>query len=252
MSLFDGVNKSANVEEEKDRVKGSGGGALPSNIYNLVVKYAYGHVAKSGAKAINLVLEVFDNEGKSTERTFRQQEYFMSGDKKGNKTFYTKDGKDYNLPGFTLLNDLCMVATGKGLFEQTVEMKTIPVYDFEKKEEVSTEVEMLTSLCGKPVAGCVLEQIQDKTQKNDQGDYIPTGETRTINIADKFLDAQERKTAVERKNGIAADFKDQWLKKWEGQVDDQSTKVEGAGTPGAPAAPGAAAPAAKAPLFGGA
>ncbi|RLB94478.1 MAG: hypothetical protein DRH26_01130 [Deltaproteobacteria bacterium] len=252
MSLFDNVNTSATVKEDVDFVKGQRKEPLPTDIYNLIIKYAYGEKSKGGAMGIHTVFTT--PEGREIKAT----EYITSGDKKGNKTYYEKDKKNddgsvtkeqFNLPGFSAIDSLCHLVIGKGILDCGSEMKTINLYDYDAKKEVPTEVNMLMELVGKAVCGAVLHQIQDKTAKNAQtGKYEPTGKTYATNVVDKFLNAADRKTASEIKNGLDGDFADKWLAKWKGQIDDQSTEVKSAGTKGAPSVSGEAAP--KTSLFG--
>lgn len=247
MGIFDQVNTSASVAPEKDSVKGSRKEPLASNIYNLIIKLAYVTKAKSGAMAVNLALVTPE------EREIKLTEYVTSGDSKGNKTYYEKekDGKkeQFALPGFALIDSLCQIVLNKSILACTTEKKSIKLYNYDAKAEVVTEVDMLMELVGKPICGAVLHQIQDKTAKNAaSGEYEPTGKTYAINVVDKFLSPDERKTVSEIKNGIPADFAEKWLAKWKDQIDDQSTEVKGAGLKGAPVASGEAAP--KTSLFG--
>lgn len=247
MGIFDKVNTSNTVAAETDRVKGDKKQPLASDIYNLIIKHAYVTKAKSGAMAVNLLLTTQE------DREIKMTEYITSGDSKGNKTYYEKekDGKkeQFSLPGFSLIDALAQIVTGKSILEASSEKKSIKLYDFEKKAEVVTEVDMLVNLVGKPICGAVLNQIQDKTAKNAAtGEYEATGKTYATNVVDKFLSPDERKTSTEIKNNIPADFAAKWEAKWKGQVDDQSTEVKGAGLKGAPVASGDAAP--KTSLFG--
>lgn len=247
MGMFDNVGTSATVAAETDRVKGAKKEMLPSDIYNLTIKHAF--VQKSKGGAMGIVLSLVTPE----DREIRMTEYITSGDAKGNKTYYEKKGKNevmeqYALPGFTLIDGLAQVTLGKSILKCTDEKRTIKLYNFDAKTEVPTEVDMLVELVGQKVLGCVLNQIQDKTAKNDAtGEYDPTGQTYSVNVVDKFLNEATRKTAAEIANNVDATFADSWLAKWKGQIDDQSTEVKGAGLKGAPAASGAAAP--KASLF---
>jgi len=242
MGVFDKVDSSAKVEKENDFVKGSKRKLIPSSIQNCIIKYAYASFAKSGALAVNLSFDVADGDSKG--QNFRITEYITSGDAKGNKTFYEKKNKEgktekFNLPGFTLIDSMAHLITGKSITECNTEKKTIPLYDFNAKAEKPTDVEMFTELVGKGIAICVLHQIQDKTSQNTQtGDYEPTGKVYEVNVADKFLHPSDRKTWSEMKNNVPADFKDKWLERWEGKVDDQSSEVKGAGLKGAPAVSG--------------
>lgn len=243
MGLFDGINSTDEAQAETDRVKGQKQEPLTSGIYNLIVKHAYGQKSKGGAMGIHIVLTTPEG------RDIRMIEYITSGDAKGNKTYYEKKNKDtgamekFALPGFSAIDSLCKLIAGKGILSCPSEVKTIKLYDFDAKKDMPKDVDMLVDLVGKPVCGCVLDQIQDKTKKNEQtGKYEPTGATYHTNVIDKFLDAQTRKTASEINNNLDATFADLWAAKWENNIDDQSTEVKGAGLKGAPQASGDAAP----------
>jgi hypothetical protein len=152
-------------------------------------------------------------------------------------------------PGFNAINSLSQLILGKGVLECDNEKRVIKLYDYDTKAEVPTEVDMLIDLIGKPVCAAILHQVEDKTAKNAQtGNYEATGKTYAINVIDKYLDPQTRKTAQETKNNIEAAFADAWLAKWKGQISDQSTVAKTAGNAGVPAATGSSAP--KAALFG--
>ena len=253
MGLFDKVATSASVKEDVDVVRGQRKEPLSSDIYNLMIKYAYGQKSKGGAMGIHMVLTTPE------DREIKVTEYITSGDAKGNKTYYEKDKKDsdgnitgkdqFNLPGYSAIDSLCNLVIGKSILQCDNEKRTINLYDYTLKKEIPTEVDMLVELVGKAVCGAVLNQIQDKTAKNSQtGKYEPTGKTYSTNVVDKFLNAADRKTASEVRNKLDGDFAPKWLAKWKGQIDDQSTEVKTAGLKGAPAVSGEAAP--KTSLFG--
>lgn len=252
MSIFDGIDNSAKTEAEKDSVKGARRQPLDSDIYNTLVKSA--HVIKSKGGAMGVVLNLVVADGDHKDRELRQTEYITSGDKKGNKTYYEReeDGKmkKFNLPGFSMIDNLTQLIAGKGVTEMPTEKRTINLYDFEQKKEVPTEVDMLVDLVNKPICSAVLRQIQDKTAKDAQsGEYKPTGQVFETNVIDKFLDPLTRHTASEKMNGVDADFQTRWVEKWKDNIDDQSSGVNNAGQKGAPAPSGGGGEA-KAPLFG--
>ena len=249
MGLFDGIAAPKNTEIEKDFVRGARKEPLPTDIYNLIVKYAYAQKSKGGAMGVNLVLTTAD------DREIKVTEWITSGDAKGNSSTYKSVDKktgvstDKPLPGFSVVDSLCKMLTGKGILACDNEKRTIKLYDFTAKAEIPVEVDMLVELVGKPVCGAVLHQIQDKRAKNDAtGKYEPNGQTFSTNVIEKYLSPDERKTSAEIANSLNADWQEKWLAKWKDQIDDQSTEVKSAGLKGAPAANGEAAP--KTSLFG--
>lgn len=233
MSLLSGLTTSNDIAAEKDSV--GGGFVLDSNIYNFTVKLAY--LQKADSEAVALVVHLTTEDDKDV----RQQFWMSSGKAKGCKNYFVdKNGEKQYLPGFNMANSLCLLTVGKEISQMETEIKVVNLYSNEAKAEVPTNVEMLTELLGKQVIGGLLKQIVDKTQKNDSGDYVPTGETREENELDKLFRERDGKTTAEiLAQAPEAVFIETWKKKWVGQVKDKSTKT--AGTAGAPKAAGAAA-----------
>jgi hypothetical protein len=210
MSLLKNLETKANVEGEKDVL--GGGGVLDTNVYPMKVKVAYFTSAASGAVAINLQGDV---DGKEV----RQQFWVLSGNDKGNKNTYTKDGKEYYLPSFITANSLALLTVGKELSQLDVEKKVIKLYDFEAKEERPTEVDVLVELTGQMIQAGIQKQTVDKNEKGDDGKYYPTGETREINEVVKFFRFEDGLTVPEIEKGVTeAKFKDDWVTKWAGKV----------------------------------
>lgn len=210
MSLLKNLETKANVEGEKDVL--GGGGVLDTNVYPMKVKVAYFTSAASGAVAINLQGDV---DGKEV----RQQFWVLSGNDKGNKNTYTKDGKEYYLPSFLTANSLALLTVGKELSQLDVEKKVIKLYDFEAKEERPTEVDVLVELTGQLIQAGIQKQTVDKNEKGDDGKYYPTGETREINEVVKFFRYDDGLTVPEIEKGVTeAKFKDDWVGKWAGKV----------------------------------
>nr|DAX06394.1 MAG TPA: Single stranded DNA binding protein [Caudoviricetes sp.] len=210
MSLLKNLETKANVEGEKDVL--GGGGVLDTNVYPMKVKVAYFTSAASGAVAINLQGDV---DGKEV----RQQFWVLSGNDKGNKNTYTKDGKEYYLPSFITANSLALLTVGKELAQLDVEKKVIKLYDFEAKEERPTEVDVLVELTGQMIQAGIQKQTVDKNEKGDDGKYYPTGETREINEVVKFFRFDDGLTVPEIEKGVTeAKFKDDWVTKWAGKV----------------------------------
>ena len=210
MSLLKNLETKANVEGEKDVL--GGGGVLDTNVYPMKVKVAYFTTAASGAVAINLQGDV---DGKEV----RQQFWVLSGNDKGNKNTYTKDGKEYYLPSFLTANSLALLTVGKELSQLDVEKKVIKLYDFEAKEERPTEVDVLVELTGQLIQAGIQKQTVDKNEKGDDGKYHPTGETREINEIVKFFRYDDGLTVPEIEKGVTeAKFKDDWVAKWAGKV----------------------------------
>ena len=117
MSLF-GNLKSDGLEQTQDRL---GGGYQPkeTDIYTGKIKALYAGKSAGGAQSVSLILSLADGS--------EYRETFWITNKKGENFFLNKDDKTKKvpLPGFTIVDDLCLVTTGKPLAEQDTEEKTI-------------------------------------------------------------------------------------------------------------------------------
>lgn len=240
MSLLSNLSTSNDIADEKDSVGGSR--VRESGLYPMNISLAYLTKSNGGALALNLHLKDADGE-------VRQQLWVTSGDAKGNKNYYEKDGVKNYLPGFNMANSLALLTVGKEISTLDTEDKVVNLYSFDAKAEVPTKVPMLMDLVGKEILVGLIKQTVDKNVKNDAGEYVASGETRDENEVDKFFRASDRKTTAEiRAQAEEAVFVNTWSEKWKGQTKDKSTKT--AGTAGAPKA---ATPAAGKPtqsLFG--
>jgi len=241
MSLLANLAMDNNIDDQETDNVGGGFTPLDTDIYMSQVSLAY--LQKSGSGALGLVLHLTTDTG----REIRQTIYMTSGNAKGNKNFYVnKDGEKKYLPGFLLANSLAELTTGKQIAELETESKVVPLYSFEAKAEVPTQVDMLMDLIGKDVYAAVFKQIVDKNKKNEAtGQYEPTGETREENEIEKFfcaLDGYEKMTSPEiRAKAETATFFDTWKQKWAGQVRDKSKgKAATNGQAGAPQMPAGA------------
>lgn len=199
-----------------------GGFAWESAVYDTKIKMVYLNQAKSEAISCNIILE--NAEGKELKESF----WIKSGKAKGNKTFYTKDGKDYPLPGYAVANSMCIAATGDSLAKciGAAEKKTVKIYNADAKKEVPTERPVLMPLIGKAVKVAVHQITENKNKKNEAGQYVPTGDTRTVNEC-KFFGNIEGKTTEEIINNEPAEMFTKWAEKNTGKVIDKTTKAEG-------------------------
>lgn len=225
MSLLKTLTSDASIANEKDSI--GGGGVLESGVYPASVSLAY--ITKSEGGALGLVLQAKTSAG----RDIRQTLWMTSGTAKGCKNYYEKDGEKHYLPGFLAANALSLLTVGKEISDLDTEQKVVAVYSKEAKAEVPTKVDMLTDLLGKDIVIGLIKQTVDKTQKNDAGVYVATGETRDENEIDKFFRASDNKTTAEIRAQVEeATFVHTWKQKWAGQVRDRASK--GTGTAGVP------------------
>lgn len=187
-NIFADATTATNDGIEEDFL--GGGGVLPSDIYNFEIKTAYLRGASSSkAMSVNFI---FDINGKEV-----RQQIWVSN-RNGDVTYEDKKTKDKkNLPGFNQVNSLSLLMLGQELGEMAVEERTIRIYDFEAKKEVPQAVDCFIDLHGKKGQMALQQQTVDKTKKDDNGSYVPTGETRDQNEVVKFFAEQKPVTISE-------------------------------------------------------
>src|SRR5690606_27332136 len=133
------------------------------------------------------------------------------------------------LPGFTTVNDICLITTGMELSELETEEKVVKVWDFDAKAEVPKSVPMITAALGKKVALGIIKQLENKNVKGADGKYVPTEETREINQIDKVFHPELKVTVAEARAGKESTFWDAWEARNSGQTRDKRKIKEGAG-----------------------
>lgn len=242
MGIFSNL-KSEGLQQSEDRLGGFQ--IFESDIYTAEVKMMYAGKSKDGAHNVTVVLDLG---GKEYSETI----YITS--KKGENFYMTPDNKKAPLPGFTTINEICLITTGKELNVQDTEEKTVKVYDPDVKQQVPKAVQMLTDAIGQKVSVGILKQLENKSVKNDAtGKYEATPETRDTNAIDKVFHPEFKVTVPEAREEKEAAFWDSWLKRNKGQTRDKRTIKDGAGAAASGAPPKPGAPAAAAPkksLFG--
>ena len=228
MSLLKELTSDESIANEKDSV--GSGGVLDSGLHLATVNMAY--VTKADGGAIGLVFQAKTEAGKDVRQTL----WMTSGTTKGGKNFYVdKEGAKQYLPGFIAANALALLTTGKELSDLDTETKVVNVYNKAAKADMPTKVEMIMDLLGKDILIGLIKQTVDKTVKDGNNVYQPTGETREENEIDKFFRASDRKTTVEiRAQAETAVFADTWSAKWTGITKNKASKT--AGTAGVPKA----------------
>lgn len=121
------------------------------------------------------------------------------------------------------------------------EAKMVEVYDFNQRKMVPMEKEVIMPWIGKPVKMGLIHLIEDKTQQNDDGKYVATGDVREKNECDKCFRASDNKTLSEALTESPATFLNKWKVKWEGQTKDTAKRVRDESLPAVEAAAGGGA-----------
>lgn len=231
MSLLQSVQSANDVEESRDSLGGNFN-TINSNMYPTKLKAIYLGQAKSGAISATILADVMVDTDTKEMHQYSETLYFTN---KQGKSYYEKDGKKHYLPGFNIVNAICELTTGKGILEQSTEKRTFNIYNYEDKKEVPTEVETLVNTMGKELYLGIIFRKENKSKKNDAGEYVDINEPRNINVIDLVTDV-EKFTANERRAKAAKpEFFEKWVEKWANVVDDRYKHNDDAPAEGAPA-----------------
>ena len=227
MKMFGNLTQDG-LEESSDRLGGAS--VFETGIYDGIVKVAYvGKASASNSQSVTVIVDISGREYKET---------IWVTTKDGNNFYPDKQDKTKKmpLPGFTTVDDLCLLTTGQPLSEQAAEEKVVSIYDFDLKKDMPTNVPVLTDLIGKPITLGIVRETVDKQKKNSAGLYENTGETRDQNTIDKLFHTESGRTVAEFRAQLeVATFKAKWAEKNTGK-----TRMRAKGAEGQSGAPGAA------------
>lgn len=221
--MFDQMNQNTQGMEEVKEKDSLGGNLKNSDLYDAVVDLAYTTKADSGALGFTIVFKLEDG---STQRL---QEWITSGDAKGNKPYYERDGKKIPLPGFTKISAITEILMSKPLADFTdsdAETKTIKLRNKEQKKEIPTDVPMITGLIGKKVKIGLLQVRANKQEKQGKN-YVDTAEERIFNEVNKVFNENGFTLEEIDANFDEPDFINKWLDKNKGKLDDRYKEIKG-------------------------
>lgn len=211
MSFLNKLQYNEEIQQEKDTLGGFS--LFESNIYETTIKYAYLSQSQSGAGAVNFE---FDINGKPYNETL----YVTNA--QGSNVWH-KNGKSGYLPSFLTADAISLFASNKSLFEQQETTKEIEIYDKEAGKKLPTKVPMLMELVGKKVKLGIIKEKVFKQEKDSNGNYVDTHETRETNKIDKVFSAKDNRTVPEvRAEETEAKFYQEWLTKYENQTVDKT------------------------------
>lgn len=216
------------IEQESDRLGGSF--IWDTDAYLVTIKNAYSDKSAGGAASMNY--EVTGEDG----RNFRFTEWVTSGDAKGNKPYFEKDGKKTYLPGFNRANAIAMLTTEKELSGLKFEEKLVKIRNKDTKTDVPTPKAVAVEMIGKQVYLGILKIESNKSVK--VGDvYKMTAETRFENEVDKVFYAKDKRTIAElRAKSPESEFYAKWVETNKGKTVNKvkAAEVAGGATAGAP------------------
>lgn len=221
--MFNQMNQNTQGMEEVKEKDSLGGNLKNTGLYDAVIDLAYTTKADSGALGFAVVFKFEDGS------THRLQEWITSGDTKGNKPYYERDGKKIPLPGFTKISAITEMLMGKPLADFTdsdAETKTIKLWDGKQSKEVPTDVPMITALLGKKVKLGLL-QVRTNKQEKQNGKYVNTAEDRTLNEADKVFNENGFTLQEIEANFDEPDFINKWKEKYGTKLVDRYKEIKG-------------------------
>lgn len=202
MSLFAPV---ANVAAPVAADNLGGFAAIPSGIYNMVLKLWY--VSKTAKQGTAFNYEFADPAGKVTKFTL-----YPTSTKSGTEqtTYLDADKKPQYLPDYLMACSIAVLTTGKQLHELVTEDKLVKIRNKETKTDVPTKMPVYTEALGKPIKLGILRVIENKTVKSGNS-YVPTEGTKESNKIDKCFHPTTNQTLAEITAGTEALF----IKGWE-------------------------------------
>lgn len=230
MGLF---TMDADVEQQEEKDTLGGFKIYESGLVGFTIKTAFLDDYAGGSKNITIILE------DETGATYTEKECVWSAKTKGPTYIDKKTGKKKALIGFSKIDSLAKLLTGKGLSESVYETKVHELYSKEASAKVPTPRPTLVDWADMQVTAGILKTVKNKQVKSGDS-YVDTAETRDENSVDKWFDA-DRKTLTEKMKGEEAVFIDQWEKANTGRVIDKVNKsvksgpVAGAASATAPA-----------------
>lgn len=223
MSVFGNLTTEG-LEESQDRIGGFR--VLDTDAYESTIKAAYvGKSANSNARSITIIAE--------TEAGVEYRETFWVTNKEDKNFYLDKDQKKQPLPGFTVIDDICVMTTNKPLAAQGAEDKVINVYDADQKKELPKSVPMLVDLLGKKVILGVVKELRNKQAKDGNGVYQDTADTRETNAVEKVFHFPSKLTTVEARKQIQTPgFYGAWVERNRGNTRDRRSIKDGASAQG--------------------
>ena len=223
-----GIKRSKKVQKNTDQV-----GFVPtvSGIYKAKVIQAFAGISDGGANFLQVEFKL-ENGGIA-----RAKEYFTSGTKKGTKTYYEKDGLEYELPGFNWVNNLSLLTAGESILDTEWGEKKVKVYDFIKKKEVKQRKHVPVDIVGAKLYVGVKVTHQDIPEKDGDGNNmykdnkaVPSGKFRTLLIVDKMFDIENKATVVEITDDKEPIFHEKWMESCaEKEYDETKHKIASGG-----------------------
>ena len=191
MSVFDAaVPSEASLEQDIVRKW-----TIDTGVTTLEVKTISFVESSGGALMCHVVLW-----SPADSKSIRLSDCVVSGNAKGNKTTYTdkRSGKQFPLPGFQTMHDMCTVLFGKSILECPREDKSITVS--RDKSEIR---KCIVVPPGTMIKGGVIEVLENRQEKQGN-DYVDIDDSRLANYVTGWFDANTNLSAGEIAKGASS------------------------------------------------
>ena len=231
MGILDNIENDKTIKPQSDAMQ-SGFGTLESGIYDFTIEMMYVDETKNGAAAVH-----FDFVSQKGER-FSTIQYITGGKAKKQRNYYMdkNDEKQY-LPGFNLVNNLCIMSEGTPVLDQETVIKTLELYDYTAREKIPQKKEVFESMRGQAITIGVIKQTVNKSKADGNGGWIKTAETKDENVIGKVFQAETGLIMDEITAGTTeAITKGKWDAQNTGKTKDKTEAVKAGGASSKPKA----------------
>lgn len=251
------------LEDQVDRVGGNYG-PVDTGIYLMTLKALYAGQSVKGAHSVTVIGDI---DGKEYTETI----YITNKEGQNWSPHRDNPKKRVPLPGFSVINNILLIVTGRPLAETQFSERKLEIFDFESRKRELKSVQCADGVLGEKVYVGIHNNLVNKNEDDGTGKYVPTAEERNENRIDAVFHPELKITVTEAlnasKNGVDPEI--DYFNKWEAanKNPDGTPKTRdlrrygkdgnGGGTPsgnsGAPGAPqaGGTKAASTNSLFGG-
>jgi len=217
---IDQLSIGTDVEDSNTDTLGGGVFTQDTGLYPMIVDMAYLGKSAGGAMSLNLHMKMADD----IKKVVRQTLWVTSGDAKGNKNYYVKDGKKYLLPGMIQADQISLITTGKHIGALTTEEKTIKLWDFASRSEKPTKVNALTDMIGKPILVGLHKCRENKRTDDGSGNYVDTNAERVFNEIHRIFFPDGFSVAEKQAEAEEAVFAKKWKEKFDAEYVNDTYK----------------------------
>lgn len=206
MGLFDGIGEVEETEVvEESVVEKKAAFIKDSGAYKITITKFWFDQNDNGTTFYNWEGETEDGQKISDREWFVTKDGRMQFDETDFKT-KEKTGKKKDFSGYARLKVIARALTGNADSWRTeIEKKFVPIYNFEKREDVDKEVDVFMPAIGKEVEILVRRTLEDKTELDTgTGKYLPIAEVKAYNDVRAWLDPETHKSYSEMAAGKEA------------------------------------------------